>query len=79
MKNQDEIVREVAGLMGVAMLGVGLWYVDWRLSIGVIGGLLLAGAIYGTLSPPREKQDTNGSRRRHNATPNDNAKRRIER
>ena len=41
------LVKELAGLAGLSLLGFALWQVDYRLSLGVIGVLLLAGAVYG--------------------------------
>lgn len=41
------LVKEAAGITGLTLLGFALWQVDYRLACGVLGALLLAGAVYG--------------------------------
>jgi len=41
------LVKELAGLIGLGLIGFALWQIDYRLSLGVVGTLLLAGSVYG--------------------------------
>jgi hypothetical protein len=42
-------VRDVAGLLGLVMIGAGLWWRAPWLALVVVGGLLVAGAVFGVL------------------------------
>ena len=43
-----QTIRNIAGVTGYVALVAGLAVIDWPSAVAVGGGLLLAGAIYGT-------------------------------
>ncbi len=57
MPSPDAIL-DICGLLGIAGIGVSVWLVYWELTFGVVGSLLLAGAIHGAwrrMKPKRKR------------------------
>jgi len=46
---RNAIARDIIGMAGLVLLGLGLWYYDPRLCLCTVGTLLLAAAVAGTL------------------------------
>ena len=45
-------IFDVFGLIGLIMLGVGLWLIDMRLSLSVMGAIIICLGIKGARSGP---------------------------
>ena len=45
--SRKELVVNVTGILGLSTMGVGLWWVSPAVSLIVVGGLMLAGSVWG--------------------------------
>jgi ABC-type transport system involved in cytochrome bd biosynthesis fused ATPase/permease subunit len=48
-------LREIIALLGLATLGTGLAFIDWRAALIVVGSLLFAVAVVPLLVVPRKE------------------------
>jgi hypothetical protein len=48
-------VYDVMALIGLGMLATGLWMVSPVLSLSVVGGILLAGGVFGSAFKARDR------------------------
>lgn len=53
-----DAILDACGVLGIAGIGVSVWLIYWQLTFGVVGLLLLSGAIHGAwrrMKPKRKR------------------------